>query len=914
VLPIAISAVLVAGVAAVSTGAPSPAAAADSCTTPQLTDVSVSQGLPTYGRLTPGKSTLVRLYLATPACLPIGASVAVTGATLTASTGGAPIDLTGSLPLPPLGPPSTAPVPASASDVQFLVPGSYIEPVSNSVSFAITVRYRVTTPTAPSLNDAVTFATMPGTTTPIGGSVAPAALPAGLLVVPMGDLAKGASTQFPQAAQTALQVGMTSLTRVLPVADSGGLVWKLNGGLLNLGAHTENGVAKNYLSTGTLCADGTEMEYVGAQLEALRVAWNSVSTNAKAQRALGQVWQGISLGATTNAGSSCAEGYAQVNGAAAWGRTVASSLQGASVTGTIAAMEYAHTAGAVAANDPRYNGYHSTSVTADVTAPGRAYNLYAREFLPLNRTAMRFFVSDWNDNTSLYEKQDWDWLQCAVSPPTPATGSCRKPGELAYAGAAPVGSGTFEVTGSTDGSVAGTDAYSYTSTDNRIDPTDPTSDYHVVQRSSANAVLRDDSIAVHSNVEGHVGATVASATVRASFGAAVPANPSATRVELWRGKPGATGSALLYSRPRDNAPTFVAAQAQGHSVSVSATDERPADLRLDLFVSCPDGNTSPLATGVKPTNIADKVAVFAQDYDTSLACPSGQLLYRVSDGFLATTQTDVTSTTAPTVGTAAIYAPTAGAAPTAYHLLQLSGSARDALDKPVTDLRWSLTGPSFPIAPQTAVGQSASLSPPVGGYQPGVYTLSLRAFSPSGSEIASTTRTFTVVADADGDAIPDTAELQSCYAANAVTDPSNALQDSDNDGVANVMDEQPCTTSNNVSVQFNPTSYYKASSGNNVKMTLYNSKVDLTTLRQADIFITNIAGYATANLTGSATTLPATSWVVTSPTTATATFDRATTAQVLSSRPSLLGYIPIFIGTLDQRLHGTDAAAPNVFP
>jgi hypothetical protein len=553
-----------------------------------------------------------------------------------------------------------------------------------------------------------------------------------------------------------------------------------------------------------------------------------------------------------------------------------------------------------------------------VSAPGRAYNLYTQQFLPDNKTAMRYESTRWNDRNTLYEQQDWDWLQCSMLPvpANPATGSpCKKPGELTYAAAAPAGSGSFEVTGSTDGTAAGTDAYSYTSVDNRVDPADSSSQYHVVQRSSANVVLRDDRIAVHTEIDEHDGPTATEGQVlRGTFGAAVPANANATKVEFWRGTPGAAGSVLLYSRPRDNAPTFVAAQAQGHSVSVSATDERPADLRLDLFLSCPDGSTSPMATGVRPTNVADKVAVFVQDYDASLGCPSGQLLYRVSDGFLATTQGDVTTTTAPTVGSAAIYSPTAGETPTAYRVLKLAGSARDALDRPVTNLQWSLAGPSFPVQPQLAVGQTASLTPPIGGYQPGGYTLTLRALDASGSVIATATRLFTVLADADGDGIPDSAELQTCYAPNAVTDPSNALQDSDGDGEANIMDAQPCTTTNSVAVQFNPTSFYKASSGNNVKMTLTGSKIDLTTLRQSDIYITNIAGYATSNLTGSATSLPATSWVVTSPTSATATFDRTATAQVLSMRPSLLGYIPIFIGTLDHRLRGTDGSAPTVFP
>jgi hypothetical protein len=902
----------------------SPASAADPCTTPQLSDVMVSQGLPTYGVLARGKSTLVKLFLSTPACLPVGVSVAVTGATLTANTTATPIELDGSLPLPPLGSPSTAPVPASASDVQFLVPGSYIKPVSGPVNFSVTVRYQVTTPTAPALQDAVTFATMPGTTSPISASVAPAVLPAGVLVVPMGDAAKSADAQYPAAARSALQVGMTSLNRVLPVADSGGLVYNLNAGMLNLGAHNEptstgGTVAKNYMSTGTFCGSSEQMPYIAAQLEATRVAWNSISGNTRAQRALGEVWQGVSLGATTNTNSACTEGYAQVRGVSAWGRTVGTSLQGTSVTGAIAAMEYAHTVGAVNESDPRYDGsHHSKNVAADATAKGRAYNLYTQQWLQDNRTAMQYTPTGWNDTNTLYEKEDWDWLQCSVLPAVPANpvagSSCRNPGELTYAAAGGAGQGTFVVTGSTDGTAAGTDAYSYTSTDNRQDPAQPSSGYRVVQR-SASGIVRNDPIDVHFEIDEHDGPTADEhAVLRGSFGAAIPADSRATNVELWRGAPGAAGSTLLYSRPRDNAPQFIAAQAQGQSISVSANDERPNDLRLDLFVSCPGGSTSPLATGVKPTTVADKVAVFSQPYDASLACTNGQLSYRVSDGFLATTQGDLSTTSSVVTGSAAIYSPAAGVTPTAYQALSLSGSVRDALDKTVNDLRWSLSGPSFPVTPQLVTGATAKLVPPLGGYQPGNYTLTLRGFASNGSEIASTTRGFTVLADTDGDGIADRDELQTCYPANAVTDASNAVLDSDTDGLANVDDPAPCDFASTTGGQFNPTSFYKNSSGNNVRVQLVGAKIDLTTLRQSDIFITQIAGYATNNLTGSSTSLPATSWVVTGPTTATVTFDRTTLSNVLLSRPSMLGYIPFYVGTLDGRLKGADPSAPNVFP
>lgn len=901
-LAITTSLAVVSAASAASTVVATPASATDPCTTPQLSDVMISQGLPTYGMLAYGKTTLVKLFLSTPSCLPVGASVTVTGAQLQVSSSSAPIQLAASLPLPPLGPSTTAPVPASASDILFVVPGSALKPVTSPVTFSARVDYVVRT-SAGTVADTVGFATAPGTTNALSAAVAPDVLPAGVLVVPMGNGAAGAATQFPQEARAALQTGMTALTRLLPVADSGGLSYRLSAGMLDVG---------RFMSNNVYCGQSTHLTFISKELDALRVAWNSISGNTRAQTALGQVWQGISSGPNTHSGSSCAEGYAQLPGTAGWGRTIATSLQGNTtlqpvpVTGTLAAHELMHNVGGVSdfRND---RTSHSKNTSADVTAPNRAYNIYSQRWLQDNKTVTNYMTSKWHDGNSLYEKEDWDWMQCSLQPlPTnPVTGEqCDAPGQLTFAGAAPPGETTFVVTGSTDGTPAGTDAYSYASTDNRVDPTDPSSEYRFIEKDVDGGVLRDVGVPVHGTFS-HVDDGQAPPP-GGSFGIAVAAHPSTARLELVRVAAGA--SQVLYSRDRNAPPRLVSAHVGGRSITVSALDEHPEQLRLDLFLSCPAG-TSPLVTGSRPTVIAG-VAVFVTDYDTSLGCPSGTLVSRVTDGFSATSSDHATPAMGTDLGTATIDTPHADTVLTSFENLAVAGAGRDELGAEASRLTWSLTGPTR--APDVD-GATATFVPPETGFAAGDYTVTLRAFSGT-RQFATATRAVRILSDRDKDRIPDDQENQPCFGAGAADDPSNALIDSDGDGYANVVDADPCHSANTVTAIFHPDSLFKTSSGVPVTVHLDDSTVDLRTLGADDLYITQIAGFATANLLSSPTALRAISYNATSATAATVKFDRGVLSQALQLRPSLVGYVPLFVGTLDGAVRGADPTSPRVFP
>src|SRR5262245_5929795 len=138
---------------------------------PQLRDVSINQGVGSYSPLEYGKETLVRLYLSMPSCAPSGASVQVTGATLSVSGASQsnPIPMTPT-PSPTAFPTisifSTAPMPDSTGDPTFVIPGSGLSPSGGgafTATFAATVNWqsKASKNSAPVAGAPVTFTKLP---------------------------------------------------------------------------------------------------------------------------------------------------------------------------------------------------------------------------------------------------------------------------------------------------------------------------------------------------------------------------------------------------------------------------------------------------------------------------------------------------------------------------------------------------------------------------------------------------------------------------------------------------------------------------------------------------------------------------------------------------------------------------------
>jgi hypothetical protein len=401
---------------------------------PELREVTVNQGVGSYARHVRGKETLVKFFLSRPTTctmtntqsLNITAATLAVNNTLQTFTGIAPFQ-------------SFAAAPAvsatlsnnSQADPIFAVPAANLVPPFANPD---------TTTFTPTFTTTITYSRKNGTTTTPGltatySNSTPVTFEhrtraLRVLVIPMGDGSPGvlANTQYTGADQTSTQNGLSALSRILPVpaglgalgAASGGIRYTINlAALLNLKA-----VAGAYDANGKFCGTAGSFNAIKAQLAQFMQSWNANPLNAGKQvdQVLGVVGEGISDGADSPFG--CADGMASVISPEAWVRVIsdkpASGRTAAqpSRTGSLMAMELTHTwGGATTAS------HHSANTTADVTAPGRAYNVAARSFLATNRSVMKYsFLTSppWNDTLTLLEPTHYAYNLCAFGGTTTA--------------------------------------------------------------------------------------------------------------------------------------------------------------------------------------------------------------------------------------------------------------------------------------------------------------------------------------------------------------------------------------------------------------------------------------------------------------------------------------------------------------
>ena len=401
---------------------------------PELREVTVNQGVGSYARHVRGKETLVKFFLSRPTTctmtntqsLNITAATLAVNNTLQTFTGIAPFQ-------------SFAAAPAvsatlsnnSQADPIFAVPAANLVPPFANPD---------TTTFTPTFTTTITYSRKNGTTTTPGltatySNSTPVTFEhrtraLRVLVIPMGDGSPGvlANTQYTGADQTSTQNGLSALSRILPVpaglgalgAASGGIRYTINlAALLNLKA-----VAGAYDANGKFCGTAGSFNAIKAQLAQFMQSWNANPLNAGKQvdQVLGVVGEGISDGADSPFG--CADGMASVISPEAWVRVIsdkpASGRTAAqpSRTGSLMAMELTHTwGGATTAS------HHSANTTADVTAPGRAYNVTARSFLATNRSVMKYsFLTSppWNDTLTVLEPTHYAYNLCAFGGTTTA--------------------------------------------------------------------------------------------------------------------------------------------------------------------------------------------------------------------------------------------------------------------------------------------------------------------------------------------------------------------------------------------------------------------------------------------------------------------------------------------------------------
>ena len=557
----------------------SSATAAPACAlTPQLRDIAITQGVGSYNPLVRGKEALARVYLSLPSCAAKAASIAVTGATLRVTTpsGTTPInpDNLVTNPAPLLAPYANAPAVDSPADSRFVIPGSVLAPAATAARFTatmtVTVNYSAkASNTATPVTGNVTFATRPGTTTPISSVVEKRSNALRILVVPMGDPTVSYAQQFTSSDQATTASAMRALARTLPVPDGTGDLASpsTTAGIRYAVAPTIADVRSFRQSVGGVtkfCGTAANFDGVAANLSTFLQAWNANNQAVPADRVIGVVSGSLSFGGDAG----CAEGMSKVGQPITWTRLDAGGSS-PSQTGSTMAMEIAHTFGDVplnAANADPFSRYHSKNIQADDTAPNRAYNVPTRQFLATDRTIMA--VRDtWNDQTTLFEPSDWAFTLCALTP-TPLPASC--PTSTTTIGTAEnVGNEpTFVISGViTEGhphTAEITESYFRNGVPRFTG--DNTSSFRLIQETAGGAILSNVGIPVTFTTSDHHEETDPvgppdSGTVTdeptATFTAAVPFNTAADRIKLM------DGTDVLYSRNRVPAPEVTSVSGAG---------------------------------------------------------------------------------------------------------------------------------------------------------------------------------------------------------------------------------------------------------------------------------------------------------------------------------------------------------------
>src|SRR5215208_5320097 len=392
------------GAALLAAAAPQIASGLSNCTAAQLVpalgDVTVNQGLGNYAYRVRGKETLVKFFLTNPVACTVTStqSINITGATLTVNNTLQTFSGLRSFQSFAAAPPVTATTAVnSPADPVFAVPADDLVPPFSTPD---------TQPFTPTFTATVTYSRKSGTSTTTGLTATFSSSSAlfdhrtralRVLVVPMGDATTGvlASTQYTSADQIATQNGFSALSRIFPVPSGVSALGQLTGGIrytINLSAMLNlKAVTGAYDGNGKFCGSAVNFDAIKGQLAQFMQSWNANSLNADKQvdRVVGVVGEGISDGA--NSAYGCAEGMASLISPEAWVRAISDKPAAGKVaaqpsrTGSLMAMELTHTWGGTTTTS-----HHSTNVTGDATAPGRAYNVTTRAFLPTNRSVMKF--------------------------------------------------------------------------------------------------------------------------------------------------------------------------------------------------------------------------------------------------------------------------------------------------------------------------------------------------------------------------------------------------------------------------------------------------------------------------------------------------------------------------------------------
>lgn len=487
----------------------SSSAATTVCTlTPVLRDVTVNQGVGSsalaaanYSPLARGKETEVRLYLSKPSCAGRGSGIGLTSATLTMTVPGAtktytPVSPLSSTTATPLVDYTAAPAPDSTGDPKFVIPGPDL--ISSTPTSRFTATFTAAIQCTTCNGATLRLSTLGGQS--ISALVEQKTKALRILVVPMGSaLSSTDSSTF--------QAGMNSLARVLPVPKAGG---QLTGPLTATSSAggiryaVNSGVASVPLTNGKYCGNLNNFDAIKAQLAQYRNDWNAANsantTNPDLNPTADVVLGVISAAGSSGGDAGCAEGMASTRSPEAWVRLIPAGTT-PSNAGALMAMEIAHTFGAEGAWSDPFNLTHSAHTEADA-ATNRAYNITTRSFLAADRSAMKSGGTDWNQDTTVYEKQDFNFLMCRLGG-QPNT-DCLTTGTVGTVNGVANGP-TFVMSGKTNNTAAGTEVVEAFSTANVAFTERPASSLYTLRFLNGTTVAAQVPVAVRFETSVHVG-------------------------------------------------------------------------------------------------------------------------------------------------------------------------------------------------------------------------------------------------------------------------------------------------------------------------------------------------------------------------------------------------------------------------
>jgi hypothetical protein len=563
---------------------------------PALGEARASQGAPGYVRLARGKNTLVKFFLRSPtACTMANTqAIKVTGATLTVDNG-QQAPFTGIQTFTPYttAPAITATVAAnSPADPVFRAPAADLAPPANP-TFNPDVSGFTATFTA-----RVAYTRVDGRTSTSGLTATFSASSTferktralRLLVVPMGDGSAAAlgSAQYTAADQQATVNGLATLDRILSVPS----------GIDGLSATTPTGV-RYVINTSTLinlkdpsvpstswvvgsdgkqyfCGTQASWEAIKGLLETYLNAWNRVTTNPPADRALGVIGEGISRGSDFG----CAEGMASAVSHTAWVRAVPDKAAAGqtpakpSLTGSAMAMELQHSWGQVPS--PRSSTLHSSNVRPNPTVLNRSYNVDSMALVTNDHSAMKFDTTvspPWDNTNTFDEPADFAYSSCVLGGPSPTSfGECAGPETPGTLMGVATGH-AFIASGTTNGTLAGTKVlWSQGIGQIQLTPVEPDSRYRYVRRMSTGVATNIGfhvSFPLSRHDDGHVDGDEVQSDI-GQFGFALdddipPPGQDLATVQLWKlndgvlptAEPTSANATLLYERHQ---------QAQGPQV------------------------------------------------------------------------------------------------------------------------------------------------------------------------------------------------------------------------------------------------------------------------------------------------------------------------------------------------------------